>query len=109
MGGRVEVLERRDGRASLQGVLELLAREKYLSLMIEAGSKVNWSVLESSFADKIFFYYAPKILAGSGAIPFATSTGYKSLSDAAYVHAIRLHRFGEDFAVEGYLRDPYQQ
>ena len=29
------------------------------------------------------------------------------MSDAAYVKAIRLHRFGEDFAVEGYLRDPY--
>src|SRR6476646_11118181 len=41
MGVRVEVLERTDGRASLQGVIELLAREKYLSLMIEAGSRVN--------------------------------------------------------------------
>jgi len=29
------------------------------------------------------------------------------MSDAAYVKSIRLHRFGEDFAVEGYLRDPY--
>src|SRR6478736_2083211 len=51
-GVRVEVLERRDGRASLQGVIELLAKEKYLSLMIEAGSKVNWAVLESGIADK---------------------------------------------------------
>ena len=29
------------------------------------------------------------------------------MSDAAQVKHIRLHRFGEDFAVEGYLRDPY--
>ena len=45
-------------------VVELLAREKYLSLMIEAGSSVNWTALESGVADKIFFYYAPKILGG---------------------------------------------
>jgi hypothetical protein len=29
------------------------------------------------------------------------------MSDAARVKFIKLHRFGEDFAVEGYLRDPY--
>ena len=28
------------------------------------------------------------------------------MSDAAYVKSFRLHRFGEDFAVEGYLSDP---
>jgi hypothetical protein len=30
------------------------------------------------------------------------------MSEAAYVKSIRLHRLGEDFAVEGYLRDPYR-
>ena len=33
--------------------------------------------------------------------------GFARMSDAAYVKSIRLHRFGEDFAVEGYLQDPY--
>ena len=32
--------------------------------MIEAGSKVNWAALEAGIVDKIFFYYAPKILGG---------------------------------------------
>ena len=40
-------------------------------------------------------------------MPFATGPGFARMSEAAYVKAIRLHRFGEDFAVEGYLRDPY--
>jgi hypothetical protein len=31
------------------------------------------------------------------------------MSEAALVRNISLHRFGEDFAVEGYLRDPYSQ
>jgi hypothetical protein len=29
------------------------------------------------------------------------------MSQAAQVSNLHLHRFGEDFAVEGYLRDPY--
>jgi hypothetical protein len=31
------------------------------------------------------------------------------MNQAAQVKDIRLHRFGEDFAVEGYLRDPYNE
>src|SRR5690348_1247031 len=41
-GVRVETLEGADGRVDLDAVVRLLAREKYLSLMIEAGSRINW-------------------------------------------------------------------
>jgi diaminohydroxyphosphoribosylaminopyrimidine deaminase / 5-amino-6-(5-phosphoribosylamino)uracil reductase len=103
-GVRVEVLERKDGRASLQGVVELLAREKYLSLMIEAGSKVNWSVLESGVADKIFFYYAPKILGGMHSLPVAGGVGRRRRNDAIRARSVRLHSVATDeFAVEAWL------
>jgi diaminohydroxyphosphoribosylaminopyrimidine deaminase/5-amino-6-(5-phosphoribosylamino)uracil reductase len=68
---------------------------------------VNGAALASGIVDKVFLYYAPKILAGTGAIPFASGEGFRKMSDAAHVRSLRLHRFGEDFAVEGYLRDPY--
>jgi diaminohydroxyphosphoribosylaminopyrimidine deaminase/5-amino-6-(5-phosphoribosylamino)uracil reductase len=104
LGVRVEVMERKDGRASLQGVVELLAREKYLSLMIEAGSKVNWSVLESGVADKIFFYYAPKILGGMHSLPVAGGVGRRRRNDAIRVRSVRLHSIATDeFAVEAWL------
>lgn len=74
-GVRVEILEAADGRVDLGAVTALLAREKYLSLMIEAGSRVNWTALESEVADKIYFYYAPKILGGTHSIPVAGGTG----------------------------------
>ena len=106
-GVRVEVLERKDGRASLQGVVELLAREKYLSLMIEAGSKVNWSVLESGTADKIFFYYAPKILGGMRSLPVAGGVGRRRRNEAIRLHNVRLHTVARDeFAVEAWLEKP---
>jgi len=103
-GVRIEVKERKDGRASLQGVVELLAKEKYLSLMIEAGSKVNWTALESGSVDRIFFYYGPKILGGLEALPLAGGIGRRRRSDAIRVHGIAIHQIPPDeFAVEGYL------
>jgi diaminohydroxyphosphoribosylaminopyrimidine deaminase / 5-amino-6-(5-phosphoribosylamino)uracil reductase len=96
-----------DGRPDLERVLIKLGERQITSLIIEGGAMVNWASLSAGIVDKIFFYYAPKILAGTGSVPLALGTGYRRLSEAAYVRSLTLHRFGEDFAVEGYLRDPY--
>jgi diaminohydroxyphosphoribosylaminopyrimidine deaminase/5-amino-6-(5-phosphoribosylamino)uracil reductase len=96
-----------DGRPDMAAITRLLGKLEITSLLIEGGAMVNWAALASDIVDKVFLYYAPKILAGTGSIPFAAGTGYGRMSEAAYVKSIHLHRFGEDFAVEGYLRDPY--
>jgi len=70
-------------------------------------NRTNWTALASGVADKVFLYYAPRILAGTGSVPFAAGHGFRKMSEAAHLKSFRLHRFGEDFAVEGYLRDPY--
>jgi len=97
-----------DGRPNMTSLVRLLGELEITSLLIEGGAMINWASLHSDIVDKVFFYYAPKILAGSGSVPFATATGFKRMNEAAYVKSIRLHRFGEDFAIEGYLRDPYR-
>ena len=96
-----------DGRPDLDLVMAKLGEREIISLIIEGGAMVNWAALAAGIVDKIFFYYAPKILAGAGSVPFARGAGYRRISESAYVKALTLHRFGEDFAVEGYLRDPY--
>src|SRR5664279_959146 len=96
-----------NGRPDLEGVLARLGEREITSLIIEGGAMVNWAALSAEIVDKIFFYYAPKIIAGTASIPLALGTGYRRMSEAAYVRSLTLHRFGEDFAVEGYLRDPY--
>jgi diaminohydroxyphosphoribosylaminopyrimidine deaminase/5-amino-6-(5-phosphoribosylamino)uracil reductase len=103
-GARIETLEGQGGRVSLPAVLELLAREQYLSLMIEAGSRVNWAALESGAADKIFFYYAPKILGGMQSLPVAGGAGRRRRADAIRFRDVRVHPIAADeFAVEAWL------
>ncbi len=93
------------GRVDLRGVVEHLGRESYLSLMIEAGSKVNWAVLESGVADKIFLYYAPKILGGLQSLPVVGGTGRRSRKEAIQFRDVAVGPIGEpdEFAVEGWL------
>jgi diaminohydroxyphosphoribosylaminopyrimidine deaminase / 5-amino-6-(5-phosphoribosylamino)uracil reductase len=107
LGIRVEMVAADpDGRPDLPAVLRRLGELEITSLMIEGGSTVNGSVLASNVVDKVFLYYAPKIL-GAGAVPFVSGTAFHGISPVAQVTHVRLHQFGEDFAVEGYLRDPY--
>ena len=96
-----------DGRPDLHAICRFLAEREITSVMIEGGAFVNWEALASDLVDKLFLYYAPKILAGTGSVPFAAGPGFRRMSEAAHLKWFRLHRFGEDFAVEGYLRDPY--
>jgi diaminohydroxyphosphoribosylaminopyrimidine deaminase / 5-amino-6-(5-phosphoribosylamino)uracil reductase len=96
-----------DGRPDLPAILRRLGQLEITSVMIEGGATINWTALAANVVDKVFLYYAPKILAGSGSIPFAAGAGFRHMNQAAQVKHLHLHRFGEDFAVEGYLRDPY--
>lgn len=104
LGVRVAVMDGPDGRTNLHELLRCLAEQKYLSLMVEAGSKVNWAVLEQGIADKIFFYYAPKILGGLQSLPVAGGPGKQRRADAILFRDVRLHPITSDeFAVEAWL------
>ena len=109
LGVRVEQLPRANsqGHPEMAAVLRFLGETEITSLVIEGGSIINWAALSAGIVDKVFLYYAPRILGGTTAVPFAGGAGFATIGGAAYVKSIRLHRFGEDFAVEGYLKDPY--
>ena len=81
-GVRVLLFDGADGRADIRQAIDWLGEQRYLSLLIEAGSKVNWAVLEAEAADKIYFYYAPKILGGTESLPMAGGLGRRRRSDA---------------------------
>src|SRR6185437_6521929 len=98
-----------DGRPDIASVIERLGEMEIASLIIEGGALVNWTALAADVVDKVFLFYAPKILAGTGSVPFASGPGFPRISEAARVRSITLHRFGEDFAVEGYIKDPYEK
>ena len=109
-GVRVEQLPpETDGRPDMQAVLRRLGEVEITSVMIEGGSTVNGHALSSGLVDKILFYYAPQIVGEVEAVPFAAGTSFKANLPMPRVRHLRWHRFGDDIAIEGYLRDPYEE
>ena len=79
----------------------------FIALRLVPGNIADILVDSAGIVDKLFLFYAPRILAGTASVPFAGGAGFTSVNDAACVKSIHLHQFGEDFAIEGYLKDPY--
>jgi diaminohydroxyphosphoribosylaminopyrimidine deaminase / 5-amino-6-(5-phosphoribosylamino)uracil reductase len=92
------------GRPNFAAIMQSLGKMEITSLLIEGGALVNGAALASGEVDKVFLYYAPKIF-GEGAVPFIAGESLHGKTQC--VQRFELHRFGEDFALEGYLRDPY--
>lgn len=96
-----------DGRPDMVQVFRRLGEMEITSVLVEGGAMVNWACLQSGVVDKIWMFYAPKILGGTASVPLLSS-GFARMSEAMRVKNISLHRYGDDFAVEGYLRDVYE-
>jgi diaminohydroxyphosphoribosylaminopyrimidine deaminase/5-amino-6-(5-phosphoribosylamino)uracil reductase len=106
----------------LHCVLKRLGAMKITSLLVEGGATVNWACLQAGVVDKVWLFYAPRILGGNRSVPLVSGEGFGAVAstpasanaalagdpgDAPRLRDLSLHRYGEDFAVEGYLRDPY--
>jgi len=104
-GVEVKMFDGPRGRVDIRDVVAMLGERRCLSVLIEAGSKVNWAALESGAVDKVFLYYAPKILGGLQSLPMAGGTGRMRRADAILLERTALLPIPPDeFAVEAYVR-----
>ena len=97
-----------DGHLDLRAVMQRLGELEITSVMMEGGSQINGAALAAGVVDKLFLFYAPKIL-GPDSIPFVSGPASSSLTGALDLRCLALHRFADDFAVEAYLKDPYAE
>ncbi|MHB1957410.1 MAG: bifunctional diaminohydroxyphosphoribosylaminopyrimidine deaminase/5-amino-6-(5-phosphoribosylamino)uracil reductase RibD [Acidobacteriaceae bacterium] len=94
------------GHVPMRAVMERLAEMEMVSVMLEGGSQINASALAARIVDKLFLFYAPAIY-GDAAVPVVRSlepNTYFSTRLGSY----QLHELGEDFAVEGYIHNPWE-
>jgi diaminohydroxyphosphoribosylaminopyrimidine deaminase/5-amino-6-(5-phosphoribosylamino)uracil reductase len=97
-----------EGRPDLYRVFASLGAEQITSLLVEGGAAVNWACLRSRFVDKLVLFYTPRIFGPVGSVPWLEGQNALPLGEDIHSCNVQIERFGEDFAVEAYLRDPYQ-
>jgi diaminohydroxyphosphoribosylaminopyrimidine deaminase/5-amino-6-(5-phosphoribosylamino)uracil reductase len=101
-GVRLERVEAVGGHVSLAEVLKRLGEMQVLSVMLEAGSRLNSAALAAGIVDKLCLFYAPRFL-GSGSVPLLAGGRIDVAPERISWKAI-----GEDVCFEGYLRDPWK-
>ena len=86
----------RGGRIDLRWVLKRLGGEKVTSLLVEGGGEVNASFLLGAFAQRVAFFYAPKILGGRDSRKAVAGEGARSLNEILNLCDVEWRRVGED-------------
>ena len=102
----IQILELPLGSAGidLNALMLRLAEMKITSLLIEGGSRVLASALSEKIADKVMFFYAPKLLAADDGTPICSGIGPRQMADCIAVERIRVRQFGNDVLIEGYIK-----
>jgi diaminohydroxyphosphoribosylaminopyrimidine deaminase/5-amino-6-(5-phosphoribosylamino)uracil reductase len=101
-GVEVARLEAARGQVALVKLLEYLGEREVTSLMIEGGSEVFTSALAEKIVDKVYLFYAPKILGGRDSIPMVGGENPRYMSEALTFHDLKLKKLGEDILLTGY-------
>lgn len=95
-GARLErVAAGPDGRVGLAAVLQHLAGEGVLTVMIEAGGALAGAALRSGLVDRIEWFRAPKLIGGEGR-PCIAELGLESLDAAPIFTRTQARPIGAD-------------
>ena len=93
-----------NGQIDLKSLMVRLGSMNITSLLIEGGSRVMASAVNSGIVDKVLFFYAPKILGSDDGVPICRGPGPERMQDSIRVRDIHVQRFDDDVLIEGYIR-----
>ncbi len=93
----------RQSAIDLPWLLKRLGSENVTSLLVEGGGEVNASFLLGGFAQRVAFFYAPKILGGRDSRKGVGGDGAKSLSEVIRLRDVEWWRLGEDLLLTAKL------
>jgi diaminohydroxyphosphoribosylaminopyrimidine deaminase/5-amino-6-(5-phosphoribosylamino)uracil reductase len=80
----------------LRWLLKKLGSENVTSLLVEGGGEVNASFLLGGLAQRVAFFYAPKILGGRDAKKAVAGEGVKTLREVLQLDEVEWRNLGED-------------
>jgi diaminohydroxyphosphoribosylaminopyrimidine deaminase/5-amino-6-(5-phosphoribosylamino)uracil reductase len=88
------------GGLELKAILTALGEAQVTSLLVEGGSRVHGSFLESGLIDQLLLFVAPTFIGDQGE-PLATFSSKKKRKHMPPFKLIKTSRYGEDILLEG--------
>ena len=85
-----------NSKLNLKWLLERLGAENVTSLLVEGGGEVNASFLLGGLAQRVAFFYAPKILGGRDSRKGVAGDSAKSLNEVVQLREVEWRKLGED-------------
>jgi diaminohydroxyphosphoribosylaminopyrimidine deaminase/5-amino-6-(5-phosphoribosylamino)uracil reductase len=92
---------RPDGRVPLRSLLERLALEGRISILVEGGADVHTAFLREGLADQIAVGISPRIVGGITAPILTGDLGRPRLADAIRIEGLSVKRLGPDVWLTG--------
>jgi diaminohydroxyphosphoribosylaminopyrimidine deaminase/5-amino-6-(5-phosphoribosylamino)uracil reductase len=102
-GVEVLPLSLEEGRVSPSGLLRELGSRQVTSLLVEGGAEVHGSFFRAGLVDKVYFFYAPKIIGGRDAVSLVGGRGAAVVGEGLALNRLRIRRFDGDIMVEAYV------
>ena len=88
-------------KIDLRRLLKKLGTEQVTSLLVEGGGEVNASFLLDGLAQRIAFFYAPKVLGGRDARKTVGGTGVQSVAEMIRLREVEWRWLGPDLLLTG--------
>lgn len=90
-----------DGRVPLRSLLERLALEGRISILVEGGAEVHTAFLREGLADQVAVGISPRIVGGKSAPILTGDLGRPRLADAIRIEGLTVKRLGPDVWLTG--------
>ena len=87
----------------LRWLLRKLGAENITSLLVEGGGEVNASLLLGGLAQRVAFFYAPKILGGRDSRKAVAGEGARNLAEALQLRDVEWKQLGPDWLLAARL------
>ena len=88
-------------RVDLRDLMTQLGAAGIDSILLEGGSTLAWSALESGIVQKVQAYIAPKIFGGASSKTPVGGTGFPAPAEAIRLRNITVTQLGQDLLLEG--------
>ena len=100
-GCRILLIDEDNGHINLNALIKHLGEEGIDSILLEGGSTLNWSALQSGIVHKVNAFIAPKLFGGQSAKTPISGLGFPLPSDGIVLKSQQIRQIGEDILIEG--------